>query len=354
MSIPRRIRNNSGIKAIRHRSRRSITGLELRQAREGDTDKYRQTTKRRNAPAISDDQEFDLIRKWGYDHKATQDFLERWSLPSDPNRITRSLEHLCQHLMNTPHEEWRKLPREYSQWMGATITRVIKERARQNSIWKRGPNIRIDPYALASMKIEFVREKAREDPQVDYLSVRDTLYRLFGEVSEAEEIYSIGRRDIKAREKEDAIRQEKIQREEQKKKMRDRVTEGNQSAKKELEKLKRREEFGMISNHNGSFKKHAKDYISVIVENPQDWESFERLLSSVYKDRTGNYRARLTRDRIYSRTDKFVWRILEESRTSDGSDITAESAASILALAVHTGSGMSPEESLELVRSICQ
>ena len=250
--------------------------------------------------------------------------------------------------------EWRKLPREYSQWMGATITRVIKERARQNSIWKRGPNIRIDPYALASMKTEFVMEIARENPLVDYPFVREKLYRLFGEVSQAEEIYSIGRREIKAREKEAATRQEMIQQEEKKKEMRDMLSKRNQSAVEELEKQQRVEKYGMISEPNLRFKKHAKDYISVIVENPQDWESFERLLSSVYKDRTGNYRARLTRDRIYSRTDRFVWRILEESRTSDGSDITAESAASILALAVHTGSGMSPEESLELVRSICQ
>ena len=167
---------------------------------------------------ISDDMIVDLIMSAGFDNEATQDFLGRWSLPSDPNQILRSLEHLSQTLMATPHEEWRKLTREYSQWKAATITRVISERARKNSRWKSGPKIRIDPYALASMKIEFVMEKAREDPQVDYLSVRDRLYRLFGEVSEAEEIYSIGRRDIKAREKEAATRQEKIQREERRRK----------------------------------------------------------------------------------------------------------------------------------------
>ena len=125
---------------------------------------------------------------------------------------------------------------------------------------------------------------------------------------------------------------------------------------KNQSKLLLAKKFGIISDPTGTqFQKHAKDYIAVIEKNPQDLESFDRLLSSTFIERTGNQtRARLKRDPNIFRTDRVVWETLEGSRKDDGLDITSESAASILSLAVQKGSGMSPEESLELVKSICQ
>ena len=53
-----------------------------------------------------------------------------------------------------------------------------------------------------------------------------------------------------------------------------------------------------------------------------------------------------------AKTDRLVWEAFEESKTEYGADITFDSAASILSLAVQKGSGMSPEESLKLAQKV--
>ena len=82
-----------------------------------------------------------------------------------------------------------------------------------------------------------------------------------------------------------------------------------------------------------------------------DIEGFEGTLGSEYKKRTnGMDRGRWRGNPDNKRTDKFVWETFDRKRGS--LDVASKSSAvSILASAVHKASGMSLEESVQLIKS---